>query len=378
MSGQFEPVWRALQEKVGAGWAPGMVAGIWHGGSTEYFATGVRTLGEPGLMRTHTPFRVASLGKLVAGALAASMIVDGTLALDDPVDMWLPELAYPRVLTSPGAPLDSTVPAEHDVTVRHLLTLTHGMGAIFGDTPLARAMAAAGIAPGPMTPAMTHDEFMHTVGRLPLEFQPGSRWSYHTGSDILSVLLARASQAPLHQVLAERITGPLGMDSTGFFANAAELPTAYRPTTDGLAVLDAPAGAFSQAPAFESLGSGLVSTVPDYMRFLTALAQDTLLPAEQRRQMTSDQLNDGQREGLAELAGPGISWGWQVAVDTQGCEPWTAPGGYGWSGGRGTTAHVNPQADFIGVLFTQRLMAGPRETFNYFWEPLAAALAREG
>ena len=374
MSGQFEPVWQAMRDKVASGWAPGMVAGIRQGGSTEHFATGVRSMDRPGAMLTDTPFRIASLGKLVAGALAASMIADGTLALDDPVDMWLPELAYPRVLTSPGAPLDSTVPAEHDITVRHLLTLTHGMGATFGTTPLAQAMDAAGVAPGAMPPRMTHDEFMHRVGALPLAHQPGARWSHHTGSGILSVLLARAGAGPLHQVLAERITGPLGMGRTGFSADAAELPTAYRPTPDGLAVIDAPSGVFSQAPEFESLGGGLVSTVPDFMAFLTALATDTLLPAELRGQMTSGQLSPTQREGLAEMVGPGISWGWQVAVDMQGGAPWTAPGGYGWTGGTGTTAHVNPSRDFIGVLFTQRLMAGPGETFSYFWEPLAAAL----
>jgi CubicO group peptidase (beta-lactamase class C family) len=374
MSAQFEPVWRALQEKVDSGWAPGLVAGIRHGGTTEFFATGVRTLGQPGKMRSNTPFRIASLGKPVAGALAASMIADGTLAPDDPADLWLPELAYPRVLTSPDAPVERTVPAARDITVRHLLTLTHGMGAIFDSTPLARAMAEAGIAPAPIPPAMTPDEFMHRLAGLPLEHQPGTRWSYHTGSDLLSVLLARAGAGPLHQILAERVTGPLGMDGTGFFADPAELPTAYRPGPDGLEVLDAPDGVFSHAPAFESLGGGLVSTVPDYMAFLTALEGDALLPAEQRRHMTSDQLNDLQREGLAEMVGPGVSWGWQVAVDTEGREPWRAPGGYGWTGGTGTTAYVNPSAGFIGVLFTQRLMAGPRENFNYFWEPLAAAL----
>ncbi|NVN00348.1 serine hydrolase [Arthrobacter sp. SDTb3-6] len=374
MSAQFTTVWQALSDKVESGWAPGMVAGIRHGGTTEFFATGVRTLGRPEPMRTDSPFRIASLGKPVAGALAASMIADGSLAPDDPADVWLPELAYPRVLTSPDAPLDSTVPADRDITVRHLLTLTHGMGAVFGNTPLGRALVDAGIEPGPLPPSMTHEEFMHRVAKLPLEHQPGACWKYHTGSDLLSVLLARAGQAPLGQILAERITDPLGMAGTGFFGDPAELPTAYRPGPGGLEVLDPPDGLFSRQPAFESLGSGLVSTVPDYLAFLTALAGDTLVPAEQRRHMTSDQLNDTQRQGLAELMGPGISWGWQIAVDTARRGSWTAPGGYGWTGGTGTTAYVNPDADFIGVLFTQRAMAGPGEDFSYFWEPLAAAL----
>ncbi len=366
MSSKFAAVWRALEDKVAQGWAPGMVAGIRHGGETEFFATGVRTLGRPEPMRTDTPFRIASLGKPVAGALAVSMIADGSLSPDDPADIWLPELAYPRVLTSPGAPLDSTVAAEHDITVRQLLTLTHGLGVSFEDTPLARAVAAAGLLPGARPLGMGPDDYMARIGALPLAHQPGTRWSYHIGSDILSVLMARAGQAPLGEILRERITGPLGMASTGFTANPAELPTAYQWTTAGPSVFDGPDGMFSRPPGTESLGGGLVSTVPDYMAFLAALEDDTLLPPDLRAVMTSDQLNEEQKAGLEGMVGPGASWGWQLSVETGGR--------YGWAGGTGTTAYVDPEKNVIGVLFTQRLMAGPDEDFDYFWNPLAAAL----
>lgn len=384
MSTQFDAVWRALEAKVESGWTPGMVAGIRYRGNTEYFATGVRTLGQPAKMRTDTPFRIASLSKPLAGALAISMIADGTLALDDPADIWLPELAYPRVLTSPDAPLQGTVAAEHAITVRQLLSLTHGLGAIFADTPLARAMDAAGVSPGLLPPAMTADEYMLRMTELPLAHEPGFRWSYHVGSEILSVLLARAGQAPLHEVLRERITGPLGMESTGFIAAPDTLPTAYQPRAGGLGVFDEPGGVFSQPPLFESLAAGLVSTVPDYLDFLAALADDTLLPAGLRAQMTSDQLTPQQKVGLAGMVGPTESWGWQVSVetgslDTRGgtaapVKPWQAAGRYGWTGGFGTTAYVDPSRDLIGVLFTQRLMSGPDEDFSYFWEPLTASL----
>lgn len=379
MSTQFDDVWRALEQKVASGWAPGLVAGIRYRGTTEYFATGVRTLGLPATMHTATPFRVASLGKPLAGALAASMIADGTLALDDPADMWLPELAFPRVLTSPDAALSSTVPAEHEITVKQLLTLTHGLGVLRGKTPLAQALDAAGLLPGVRRQSMSAEEYMSGIAALPLAYQPGTMFSYHVGSDILSVLLARAGQASLAQILQERITGPLGMASTGFFGDRRELPTAYQPTAAGLDVFDEPDGLFSQPPPFESLGAGLVSTVPDYVAFLAALADDTLLPADLRAEMTSDQLTDTQKVGLAGLVEPGTSWGWQVSVETAEAnptarKPWNTPGRYGWSGGSGTTAYVDPSRDLIAVLFTQRLMAGPTEDFSYFWEPLSAAL----
>jgi CubicO group peptidase (beta-lactamase class C family) len=180
--------------------------------------------------------------------------------------------------------------------------------------------------------------------------------------------MERATGKRLHDLLADRITGPLGMTSTGFWADAAALPTAYAPTPDNLLIFDRPEGAFSKPPLLETIGGGLVSTVPDYLRFLSALADDTLLPADLRRQMTSDQLVASQRDG-AELIldGPDDSWGWLVSVDTR-------TGRFGWTGGTGTSAYVDPARDLIGVVMTQRMMAGPAEAFQYFWEPLDRAV----
>ncbi len=105
---RFDSVWRSLDERVASRWAPGIVAGIRHRGETEFFATGVRGFDSAEPMRTSTPFRIASLSKPIGGALAVSMIADGLFGLDDSVDRWLPELAHPRVLVSPDAPVDQT------------------------------------------------------------------------------------------------------------------------------------------------------------------------------------------------------------------------------------------------------------------------------
>jgi CubicO group peptidase (beta-lactamase class C family) len=163
------------------------------------------------------------------------------------------------------------------------------------------------------------------------------------------------------------------MDSTGFFTDAA-LPTSYTPTAAGLAVFEEYDSGFARPPHFESLAGGLVSTVPDLLAFLGAIADNTLLPPTIRARMTSDQLSAEQRVGMTEMSGPTRSWGWQFSVQTAVDEPWTAPGRYGWTGGSGTSAFVDPSRDLIGVVLTQRFMAGPNESFAYFWEPLAAAL----
>jgi CubicO group peptidase (beta-lactamase class C family) len=366
---KLDAVWRSLDETIASGWAPGVVAGVRLGGETEFYATGTVALDSAEPMREDTLFRIASLSKLIGGALAVSLIADGTIGIDDPVSRWLPELASPRVLVSPDAALDQTVPAERPITVRHLLTFTHGLGAVFEPTPLADALRDSGVRAGPIPPRMTPDEFMARIAEIPLAHQPGERWMYHSGSDILSVLMSRAAGKPLHDLLADRITGPLGMESTAFFGDARRLSTAYRPTNDGLLVFDRPEGDFSEPPPFETFAGGLVSTVPDYLRFLAALADDTLLPRGLREQMTSDQLTPAQRVGTEIMLDPTESWGWQVSVDTE-------TGHYGWTGGTGTSAYVDPKRDLIGVVMTQRMMAGPNERFQYFWEPLVAVSGR--
>ena len=104
------------------------------------------------------------------------------------------------------------------------------------------------------------------------------------------------------------------------------------------------------------------------------LADITIVPAELVPQATTSQLNAGQQLGLAELAGPGVGGGWCTSVETGRPHPWSAPGRWGWTGGSGTSAYVDPSRDLIGVVMSQRFMTGPQEAFDYFWGPLAASV----
>jgi CubicO group peptidase (beta-lactamase class C family) len=303
------------------------------------------------------------------------MVADGLFTLDDPVFTWLPELAEPRVLVAPDAELDQTVPADRPITVRHLLTMTLGIGALSGEPPLAKALAALG---NGLRQPFDADEFMALLASVPLAYQPGTRWMYHTGIDVLSVLIARVAGKPLHAVLEERITRPLRLTSTSFQADGATLPTAYRATEDGgLEVFTAYDEGFTEPPQFESFGGGLVTTVEDYLTFLQALADGQVIPAELLKEMTADQLTAEQKAGTTEPASEAWSWGLGVGVDIAVTEPWTAVGRYGWTGGSGTSASTDPSRELIGVLLTQRLLSGPPENFSYFWGPLAEALGND-
>ena len=177
-------------------------------------------------MRRDTIFRIASMTKPVIAAATMMLVEECKLRLDDPVDAFLPELADRQVLKSLESAVDDTVPAKRSITTRDLLTFTFGMGAVMvwpARHPIQKAAADLGLAPGPFQLDLTADEFMKRLGTLPLIYQPGERWLYHTGSDVLGVLIARVSGQSLEAFLQERLFAPLGMRDTGFHVPAAKL-----------------------------------------------------------------------------------------------------------------------------------------------------------
>jgi CubicO group peptidase (beta-lactamase class C family) len=244
------------------------------------------------------------------------------------------------------------------------------------DTPLQRAMIEQGVFPSAMPTPMSGDEFMATVADLPLAFQPGDGFLYETGFNVLGVLLMRATGKSLSDLFAERITGPLGMTDTAFAAtDAARMTALYAPGPDGLQLLDPPDGVFAQAPQFEQLSGGLVSSAADVLRFYTVMADgaEGILTAESLTQMTSDQLTDDQRAKGAPFVSAGTSWGLGTGVDLEAVAPGTAPGRWGWTGGTGTCAYVDPVRDTVSVLLTQRAMMGPEDGPEPFWAAVAEA-----
>jgi CubicO group peptidase (beta-lactamase class C family) len=374
----FTAIWRTQDAHVESGRIAGYVGAVRIRGRVEVHAGGRMAL-EPDSppMREDTLFRIASVTKPIGAALTMALVDDGVLGLDDPVERWLPELARPRVLLAPDAPLDATTAAERPLTVRHLLTFTAGWGAVMQPTPLQAAMRERGLYPGSMLVQMSGDEFVARVAALPLAFQPGTGWLYDTPMDVLGVLLTRATGAPLAQLLAERITGPLGMTSTGFGTRETHrLATAYTPGPDGrLRVLDPPDGQFAGPPPFAELGSGLVASAPDVLRFYCAMADGgaPVIGPDALARMTADALTEEQRRAGQPILAPGESWALGTGVDVEATQPWMAPGRWGWTGGAGTTAFVDPVRDTVSVLLTQREMTGPQDGFDDFWTAVAEA-----
>jgi CubicO group peptidase (beta-lactamase class C family) len=257
-------------------------------------------------------------------------------------------------------PLDDTVPAERAITVRDLLTFTFGFGMVhemFAAAeawPVVAASEALRLATfGPPAPDVQPDPdtWIAGLGSLPLICQPGERWLYNTGASVLGVLLARAAGEPLADVFESRIFAPLGMRDTSFWTSATDrLATCYRPSADGLVVVDEPDGSWSRPPLFADAAAGLLSTVDDLLAFARMLlaAGGTVLSADHVRELTSDQLTAAQKAagGLGPEFFNGRSWGF--------CQAVTDSGAFGWDGGLGTSWLVDPAADLVVVVLTQR------------------------
>jgi CubicO group peptidase (beta-lactamase class C family) len=375
----------AMRGHVERGTLAGVVTLLARRDAVEVSATGVQSLETKAPMRPDSIFRIASMTKPITAAAAMMLVEEARLRLDDPVDRWLPELADRRVLKRLDGPVENTVPANRPITLRDLLTFRLGLGAVMappGTYPIQAAMAAAGVAPGPDLVAVPPDEFMARIGSLPLLHQPGERWLYHTGSDILGVLVARVAGMKLGAFLAERIFAPLGMRDTGFRVAEAQLDrlaTCYRTGPDGaLAVFDAAQGGrWSRPPVFEAGGGGLASTAADYLAFARMMLNlgrhggGRLLARPTVELMTTDQLTPGQKAASPFVPGfwDSRGWGFGGAVVTARDRLGPSPGSFGWDGGFSTSAYWDPREGMVGILLTQRMMDSPApcDFYTDFW-----------
>ena len=331
-------------------------------------ALGTREADGQEALQPNEIFRISSMTKPITAVAGLILVGEGILALDDPIETWLPELADRQVLRSPGAELDRTVPAERPATVRDLLTNTFGWGMDFADpapTPLTRRWAELGLGAGPPAPAeqLPAEEWLARASTLPLQHQPGERWLYNTSSLVLGILLSRVCGATLGELLRDRLFDPLGMADTGFWVPDHKQNRFGPCYAEGTDRYDPAAGQWSAPPPLEGGDGGLVSTVADYARFAKllqgrgSLEGRRLLPAELVHAMVTNRLSDAQlRRGGP---GPGSGWGFGVGVLLEADPPGPSAGSYGWSGGLGSVWTNDPATCRTGVLLTNRMWTAP-------------------
>ncbi len=361
----------ALRRHVESGWLPGLVALVHHRGREHIEAIGSTAFGGGMPMQRNTIFRLASMTKPLTAVGAMIPVEECKVRLDDPVDEWLPELKDRKVLRTIESPLDDTVPAKRPITLCDLLTFRSGygeLGFISPTAPLQQAMSEAGLTLAEWPFAITPEEFMKRLGGLPLAHQPGERWLYHTGCEILGVLIARVSGRPLGAFLREHIFEPLGMKDTGFHVPKTKLdrlPACYGRdfSTGEIVVLhEAGGGHFARPPVFESGGGGLVSTVDDMLAFGRmmlnngAYGRKRILSRPSVALMTTDHITPEQKAAspFFENFWNARGWGFGLSVITRRDDVAGVPGRLGWDGAFSTSWYVDPSEQMVGVLMTQR------------------------
>jgi CubicO group peptidase (beta-lactamase class C family) len=386
----------SMAAHVAAGRLPGLVTLVACGDDVHIDTIGTPSFVDDAPLARDAIFRIASLTKPITAVATMSLVEEGLLRLEEPIDELVPELADRRVLRAIDAELGDTVPANRRITLEDLLSYRFGFGSVMAPPdsyPIQRAEAELGLQSidGPPWPPVAHDVdgWIGTLGSLPLMSQPGEQWLYNTSGQVLGVLLARASGQDLESVVRERIFEPLGMTDTGFTVPTEKrnrLTTFYRldPETDGLSVLDDPTHSWwSTPPSFPDAGGWLVSTIDDYWSFVSMLLAGgtrqgaRILSPATVTLMTTDRLTPSQRDASALFLGEHGGWGLGLAVPATGSSDQPLPSGIGWDGGTGTTWRSNPRSGVTGIMFTQRQATSPAPppVIEDFWNGVNAATA---
>ena len=341
---------------------PGAVAMIGNrAGVTETIVIGENGGGAP--LAADSVFQLASMTKAIVSVAAMQLVEQGKLSLDAPLGDLLPDLADPRVIT--GFAEDGSVqtrPAATQITLRHLLTHTSGLGYDFVHADMARARGAAPV-PGTMASL-----------RTPLLFDPGEDWAYGISTDWVGLAVEAASGQRLDSYIAEHVTGPLGMVDTHFGlenADKARLVNNMGRGEDGT-LAPFPINIGGGAGEFISGGGGMVGTAGDYMRFVRMLLNGgsldgvTLLRTETVAEMGRNQIGP-IRAGVMETTMPALSarvewfpemtagWGLGFLINPEKGADGRAANSLAWAGICNTYFWIDPASDVAAVLLMQLL-----------------------
>ncbi|MBN8990340.1 MAG: serine hydrolase [Rhizobiales bacterium] len=357
----------------------GFVVAIARGGKLAYLQpTGFADHDKKIPMRPDSIFRIGSMSKQITSVATMMLVDEGKLELDAPVAKYLPELRDMQVVKKHPVTGDPILlelePARRAMTIRDLLRNTSGLvyaSPDYADPGFGNAAIHAlyGIK-APFRRDKTIAPFVASVGTLPLVHQPGEVWEYSLGYDVLGRVIEVVSGRPFDQFLQSRVFAPLHMVDTGFhvpedkLARLVAVPGALpAPLTDG---------DVAKPQTFFSGGGGIVSTVPDFLRFCQMLLNGgeldgaRILKPETVRLMTINSLPSDMHLAGHE-AGPafGTGWGLGFAVRTNPDFSWIpgAVGSYNWQGSWGTFFSVDPVQKLILVMMMQR----PQHSVNGFY-----------
>jgi CubicO group peptidase (beta-lactamase class C family) len=347
---------KALTER---GELPGVVTMVARKGKVVHFeAVGKRELEGGSPMRKDTIFRIYSMTKPVTGVAMMILFEQGKWQLNDPVAKHIPEFADLKVAkVDPATGAVSTVPADHPMTMRELMSHSGGLTyGFFGGTAVDRQYVEQKVfdIDQPM------QAMIDKLAKVPLLFQPGERWHYSLAVDVQGYLVEKLSGQPFPEFLERHIFGPLKMVDTAFYVPPEKmdrLAEFYFRGNDGETVKHPGIADYSKPPVFPSGGGGLVSTASDYMRFCQMLLNGGVLDGQRILSPLSVKLmRTNMLPEKAPTLAPGVGFGLDFAVveDPAAAGGYVGTGTYFWGGYAGTWFWIDPVYELIFVGMIQQ------------------------
>jgi len=345
-----------MQEAVDGEFIPGALILVGNSDGVGLLETaGFQTSAGRNPVNSQTIFRIYSMTKPIVSVAAMSLIEDGLLALDDPIEKYIPEFSNLRVIDRDSGEVRA---ARNSITVENLLTHESGLiQAIFSpDSELGKMYQRD----FPDYFDITARDLAGRIGKLPVYFEPGSAWHYGHSTDVLGAVLEVAAGKALDQVLNERIFEPLGMDETSFYLSSDKAERIAEPNFGAMADN-------TQVRAMLSGGGGLNSTTEDYVRFAemllrggeyrgTRIIEESTLDLMREKRIGSEV----SREFF--FYGETGDWGLGFHLQPTTEDP-DGPHNFGWRGIGGTLFLVDEENDFY-MIYMEQKRGGPRAPFN--------------
>ena len=365
-----------MQRRIAANEITGGVTLVARKGRIAHFeAQGVMDLESRKPMSKDAVFRIASMTKPVTGVAIMMLLEEGKLRLTDPVSRFIPAIKEMKVAVAlanqspspvsgeePSAPRFYTVPAERDITIRDLLTHTSGL--------VSGPMSASEERKAPRKPTETLADFIPRLASTPLEFQPGTRWSYspQAGFDTLGRIVEVVSGQSFDRFLRTRVFDPLGMQDVSFSVTDAltpRMPTVYDISPKGMQKSTTP-NRMSSDVYFAGAG-GLITTAGEYVKFGQMLLNGgelngkRLLSPRTVELMASVHIPDTLP---GRLTGEGYGLSVRVINHHVAGNSRLSDGSVGWSGAYGTHFWVDPKEEIVAILMIQTPVRDMRPEFE--------------
>ncbi|MCZ4223570.1 serine hydrolase domain-containing protein [Pedobacter rhodius] len=355
-----------FKQYISKGWIKGITANIAVDGKTVYNKAFGNNLNRP--FKTDDILRIASQTKAVTCTAVMILFDEGKFKLDDPISKYIQAFKNPKVLDkfNPADSSYTTKPANHEVTIRELLTHTSGLGyAQIGSPEMNAIYAKAGIEAGFVTHKKLLETEINKLAKLPLATQPGERWQYSLGMDVLGRLVEVTSGLDLNNFFKERIFQPLGMNDTYFALpkeKVSRLATVYtedpkshivKPWKDGTfpgATINYP----TNGNGYFAGGAGLVSTSKDYGIFLQMLLNGGIYKGKRILSEESVSLMTSNQIGSIAFTDNTFGLGFEVVTEKGSKKSGQSIGTYSWGGFFGSNYWVDPKKKIVAQIYVQQ------------------------